>query len=102
MDGTPTKGSLTSINPNDIESIQVLKDASAASIYGSRAGNGVVIVTTKKGKLGKAKFTYDAYYGAQSVNKTLDLFNSKEYLDLYWRGRTLLSNESALNFLQLP
>ena len=62
VDGTPTKGSLTSINPNDIESVQVLKDASAASIYGSRAGNGVVIITTKKGKLGKSKFTYDAYY----------------------------------------
>jgi TonB-dependent starch-binding outer membrane protein SusC len=102
VDGTPTKGSLTSINPNDIESIQVLKDASAASIYGSRAGNGVVIVTTKKGKLGKSKFTYDAYYGSQNVNKTLDLLNSKEYLDLYWRSRTLASNETKLVDGNLP
>jgi TonB-dependent starch-binding outer membrane protein SusC len=102
VDGTPTKGSLTSINPNDIESIQVLKDASAASIYGSRAGNGVVIVTTKKGKLGKAKITYDAYYGTQNAGKKFDILNSKEYLDLYWRGRTLLANESALKDGNLP
>jgi TonB-dependent starch-binding outer membrane protein SusC len=102
VDGTPTKGSLTSINPNDIESVQVLKDASAASIYGSRAGNGVVIITTKKGKLGKSKFTYDAYYGTQKAGKSFDLLNSKEYLDLYWRGRTLLSNETALVDGKLP
>jgi TonB-dependent starch-binding outer membrane protein SusC len=102
VDGTPTKGSLTSINPNDIESIQVLKDASAASIYGARAGNGVVIVTTKKGKLGKAKITYDAYYGTQNAGKGFDLLNSKEYLDLYWRGRTLLANASTLKDGNLP
>jgi TonB-dependent starch-binding outer membrane protein SusC len=102
VDGTPTKGSLTSINPNDIESVQVLKDASAASIYGSRAGNGVVIITTKKGKLGKSKITYDAYYGTQKASKGFDLLNSKEYLDLYWRGRTLLANESALKDGNLP
>jgi TonB-dependent starch-binding outer membrane protein SusC len=102
VDGTPTKGSLTSINPNDIESVQVLKDASAASIYGSRAGNGVVIITTKKGKLGKSKITYDAYYGTQNAGKKFDILNSKEYLDLYWRGRTLLANESALKDGNLP
>ena len=102
VDGTPTKGSLTSINPNDIESVQVLKDASAASIYGARAGNGVVIITTKKGKLGKSKITYDAYYGTQKASKGFDLLNSAEYLELYWRGRTLLANESALKDGKLP
>jgi TonB-dependent starch-binding outer membrane protein SusC len=102
VDGTPTKGSLTSINPNDIESVQVLKDASAASIYGSRAGNGVVIITTKKGKLGKSKITYDAYYGTQNAGKGFDLLNSTEYLDLYWRGRTLASNASTLVNGNLP
>lgn len=59
IDGTPTKGNLNSLNLNDIESMQVLKDASAASIYGSRAGNGVVIITTKQGKAGKPTLTYE-------------------------------------------
>ena len=63
IDGVPTQDVAT-LNPNDIESMQVLKDAGSASIYGSRASNGVIIVTTKKGK-GKVKITYDAYYGTQ-------------------------------------
>ncbi|MEQ8474236.1 MAG: SusC/RagA family TonB-linked outer membrane protein [Marinoscillum sp.] len=58
-----TDKGLTWLNPNDIESIQVLKDAAAASIYGSRASNGVIVVTTKKGQKGKIKVSYDAYYG---------------------------------------
>lgn len=58
-------GSMSNISPNDIESIQVLKDAGAASIYGVSGGNGVVIITTKRGKQGKTVFTYDAYYGMQ-------------------------------------
>ena len=62
---------LASINPNDIESIDVLKDASAAAIYGARAANGVIIVTTKRGKDGKAQLTYDGYTGAGTVLKTL-------------------------------
>src|ERR1044071_5091872 len=65
VDGVPTKGDLNTLNLNDVESMQILKDASAASIYGSRAGNGVVIVTTKKGKAGKPVFTYDMNYGQQ-------------------------------------
>ncbi len=63
VDGTP--GSLSNLNINDIESIQVLKDAGAAAIYGVRGSNGVVIVTTKKGKAGKVKVAYDGYYGVQ-------------------------------------
>lgn len=92
IDGTPTKGDLNSLNLNDIESIQVLKDASAASIYGSRAGNGVVIVTTKKGKMGAPKVTYDAYYGTQRPGKSLDLLNTQQYADLLWESR-----KNALN-----
>jgi TonB-dependent SusC/RagA subfamily outer membrane receptor len=87
IDGTPTKGNLNTLNLNDIESMQILKDASAASIYGSRAGNGVVIITTKKGKNGKPKFTYDGYYGSQKAVKFLDLINTQEYADLLWEGR---------------
>lgn len=87
IDGMPTKGDLNSLNLNDVESIQILKDASAASIYGSRAGNGVVIVTTKKGKVGKPVFTYDTYYGTQRPGKLLDLLNTDEYAQLVWESR---------------
>lgn len=87
IDGVPTKGNLNTLNLNDIESIQILKDASAASIYGSRAGNGVVIVTTKKGKVGKPMFTYDMYYGTQRPGKLLDLLNTEQYAQLVWESR---------------
>ncbi|MFN3852010.1 MAG: SusC/RagA family TonB-linked outer membrane protein [Spirosomataceae bacterium] len=94
VDGTPTKGDLNTLNLNDIESMQVLKDASAASIYGSRAGNGVVIITTKKGKAGKPKLTYDMYYGNQSPWKGFELLNTQQYADLLWKSRI-----NALNTL---
>lgn len=87
IDGVPTKGNLNTLNLNDIESMQILKDASAASIYGSRAGNGVVIVTTKKGKQGKPVFSYDMYYGTQKPGKLLDLLNTNEYAQLVWESR---------------
>ncbi|QMU27536.1 SusC/RagA family TonB-linked outer membrane protein [Adhaeribacter radiodurans] len=87
IDGVPTKGNLNTLNLNDIESMQILKDASAASIYGSRAGNGVVIVTTKKGKAGKPVFTYDTYVGTQRPGKFLDLLNTQEYAQLIWESR---------------
>lgn len=61
VDGYPISGSLATVNPNDIESLEVLKDAASAAIYGSRGANGVILVTTKKGKSGKAKFSYNAY-----------------------------------------
>src|SRR5690606_25328843 len=63
----------------DVESIQVLKDASAAAIYGSRAANGVIIVTTKKGKIGPAKLTFSAKYGIQDIAKKYDMMNAEEY-----------------------
>lgn len=87
IDGVPTKGNLNTLNLNDIESMQILKDASAASIYGSRAGNGVVIVTTKKGKQGKPVFSYDMYYGTQKPGKLLNLLNTDEYAQLVWESR---------------
>ena len=92
IDGTPTKGDLNSLNLNDVESIQVLKDASAASIYGSRAGNGVVIVTTKKGKLGPPKITYDAYYGVQRPGKFPEMLNTQQYANLLWEMRKNAAN----------
>ncbi|MBD0286698.1 MAG: SusC/RagA family TonB-linked outer membrane protein, partial [Flavisolibacter sp.] len=72
-------GSITELNPNDIETMQILKDASAASIYGSAAAGGVIIITTKRGRQGRPRVTYDAYYGRQTFNKRLDLMNTREY-----------------------
>ncbi|ANH82925.1 SusC/RagA family TonB-linked outer membrane protein [Niabella ginsenosidivorans] len=69
IDGMPYEGKLAWLSPNDIESMQVLKDASASSIYGARANNGVVIITTKKGRKGPPKVSLDAYYGVQSPNR---------------------------------
>jgi len=73
---------LSQINPNDIESIEVLKDASATAIYGSRAANGVVLITTKRGKSGATRVSYDGYYGTQQTNKTLDVLNAREFGEL--------------------
>jgi TonB-linked SusC/RagA family outer membrane protein len=72
---------LDNINPNDIESIQVLKDAAAAAIYGSRAANGVVIITTKKGKSGKPQITVNTYAGFSKAAKKLDLLNGDEWVE---------------------
>ena len=67
------------VNPSDIETIDILKDASSTAIYGSRGANGVIIITTKTGKKGKNTVSFDAYYGIQSVSKKLDLMNAREY-----------------------
>jgi TonB-linked SusC/RagA family outer membrane protein len=71
---------LNSINPSDIESIEVLKDADATAIYGSRGANGVVLITTKKGKQGKTQFHFDSYTGVGQVTRKLDLLNTEQYL----------------------
>ena len=83
LDGVPTQN-ISDINPNDVASIQVLKDAGAASIYGSRASNGVIIITTKKGKTGKPVVSYDAYYGTQIPKKgnVFHILNPQEMAQL--------------------
>ena len=72
---------LNALNPNDIESIEVLKDASATAIYGSRGANGVILVTTKKGKSGDIAVNYDFYAGTQSVVEKLDVLTTREYVE---------------------
>lgn len=72
---------LASINPNDIESIEILKDASSTAIYGSRGSNGVIIITTKRGKSGTAQVNYNGYYGIQEVVDRLDLMNGQEHAE---------------------
>ncbi|MEJ7676670.1 MAG: hypothetical protein WKG06_02085 [Segetibacter sp.] len=77
------------INPNDIESMQVLKDAATTSAYGIGANNGVIIITTKKGKTGQPKVEYSGYYGVQSAVKGTDKFmleTAQEYADLTYQA----------------
>jgi TonB-linked SusC/RagA family outer membrane protein len=89
VDGILT-GDITYLNNSDIESISVLKDAASSAIYGSQAANGVILVTTKKGKKGSpGKITFDQYYGVQSVARKVDLLDAKEY--------AVILNEAAVN-----
>ena len=83
VDGFPISGSPTNLNNSDIESIEILKDASATAIYGSRGANGVVMITTKQGKTGKTRVELDASYTTQSLVKKLDLMNATEYAQFY-------------------
>ena len=76
-------GDINALNPNDIESIDILKDAASAAIYGARAANGVVLVTTKQGKEGRVVVSYDGYYGGQYLAKMPDMVNAQEYIQLY-------------------
>lgn len=73
-------GDINNLNPADIEAVDVLKDAASAAIYGARAANGVILVTTKQGKLGKMSISYDGYVGWQNVYKNPNLLNAKEYM----------------------
>jgi len=80
--GSEKISTMATINPNDIESIEILKDASATSIYGARAANGVVLITTKSGKSGKDQISFESYYGIQQVTKHIDVMNALEYAEL--------------------
>jgi len=86
---------LNSINPNDIESIDILKDASAISIYGARGSNGVVLITTKTGKTGKSQITLSHYSGIQTQAQNIDLLSTDQYIDFVNAGETRLGNELA-------
>jgi len=83
VDGVPVDiGGIDYLNPNDIASIQVLKDAASAAIYGTRAASGVILITTKKGKAGQMQVNYSGYYGIQAPAKKLNLLNAKQYATL--------------------
>lgn len=81
IDGIPVTGGMGEISPADIESMEVLKDASATAIYGSRGANGVIIITTKQGKEGKTHVDYNGYVGVQTIQNKLDLMNGAEYAE---------------------
>jgi len=80
VDGIPTSGGLEDINSEDIKSMEILKDASSAAIYGARGANGVIIITTKRGKKGKPTFTYDAYFGISSPTNKAKVQSADEYV----------------------
>lgn len=82
IDGSLVDQGFEMLNPNDIATIDVLKDASATAIYGARGANGVVVITTKKGQKGKARVTYDGWYGSQSFSKEMPLINGSQLHDL--------------------
>jgi TonB-linked SusC/RagA family outer membrane protein len=79
IDGVPVERGLLNINTNDIETVDVLKDASAAAIYGSRGSNGVILITTKKGKTDKLTVQYDGYYGIQVVSKKIAMMDAYQF-----------------------
>ncbi len=92
--GGQRNSALADINPTDIESMEILKDGSATALYGSRASNGVVLITTKRGKEGKARFTFDGYYGVQSLNRKLDLLNGGDFSTIL---RETLNNRNNIS-----
>lgn len=94
VDGMPIEGGLDYLNPSDIASMEVLKDAASGAVYGARAANGVVLITTKTGKQGKTRVTYDFSYGWQRPWKERDVLNATEY--------ALMMNEGAINAGQAP
>ena len=86
IDGVPTKAGMHELNGNDIESIQVLKDAASASFYGSRAANGVIIITTKKGKDGKVKVNFDGSLATSFYTNKIETMNASEWGRAYWQA----------------
>lgn len=75
-------GSINDINANDIASLEILKDAAAQSVYGARASNGVILITTKRGKTGKVKVSYNGFSGIQTINRNFDVYNGEEFAQL--------------------
>ncbi len=88
VDGVPTED-IRYLNPSDVESVDILKDAASAAIYGARAANGVVLITTRKGEVGKMRVTYDGYYGWQNTPKKPEMLNGRDYM--------MIMNEASFN-----
>ena len=101
IDGFPIEDPAiaSSINQNDIESIDVLKDASASAIYGARGANGVIVITTKKGKIGQPKISYDGSFGIQRITKTIPIMDAYEFVKLQYEIQPELVQKST--YLQL-
>lgn len=102
IDGFPGAGNLNSLNPNDIQSIDILKDASSIAIYGSRGANGVVIVTTKKGAAGQSAINFEAYYGFQKVRNPYKMMNATEFANYLNDAQRLTNIETPGSAKALP
>ncbi|MDH6305039.1 TonB-linked SusC/RagA family outer membrane protein [Parabacteroides sp. PF5-5] len=98
IDGMAVDGGIRNLNPADIESVEILKDAASAAVYGARAANGVVLVTTKSGKTGKARITYDFSYGLQNPWKKKTVLNAEQYM--IYRNEMSLNGGGAMLYSQ--
>lgn len=99
VDGIPLAGGINDINPNDIESMEILKDASATAIYGSRGANGVVLITTRRGTTGRTTISYDGYFGLVNSIGKIDVFNGEEFAEFKResrRSRNAYTTDEAL------
>lgn len=99
VDGVQVENALSVISPQDIASVDVLKDASSTAIYGARGANGVVIITTKNGKEGRTTVNYNAFYGVRKITRTLDVLQPADYLE-YAFDRSAQSGSAGLNSFQ--
>ncbi|MDX9771052.1 MAG: TonB-dependent receptor [Tenuifilaceae bacterium] len=95
-------GGIDYLNPGDIESIDVLKDAASAAIYGARAANGVVLITTKGAKKGDMSVTYSGYYGIQNVSRTIDMLNADQYRELMNEGARNSDQSEPFDLNEIP
>lgn len=103
VDGIPVEGALNNLSPNEIDNISVLKDASSAAVYGSRANNGIVLITTKSGKAGASKITYNSQVGLQTHGHLTPMTNTEQYIQMYNEaaandGRTLIEGDYVKDF----
>jgi len=102
VDGVPFDGSLNDLNPDDITSLEVLKDASSTAIYGARGANGVILITTRRGKSGAPRVTYSGYYGQKRIYGRFDLMNGEQYYNYKlqaYRAQSPTFDPSAASFL---
>ena len=91
-------GDISGIDPNDIASMEILKDAASAAIYGAEAGNGVVLITTKKGKVGEGRIRYDFQFAGQSIARTPKMLNAEEYIQYMSEGKTFTKDYLLKNW----
>jgi len=99
--GTPTINALSSLNPNDIESIEVLKDASATSIYGAKGANGVIIITTRRGKEGSDRVTFESYFGMQEISRRIEVMNATQFAILYDEAGAAAAADNGTTYVPL-
>lgn len=95
VDGFQMEDGLRNVDINDIETIDVMKDASATAIYGAAGANGVILITTKSGKAGKTEVSYNGYVSFQRLGKKLDLLGVQDYVKYQYEFQTLRGNEDA-------